>query len=215
MTPAWNGSTEPEGLDWPCPNAFCSTSEQSVEWGNKEFMQNFDEKTFCVTITWGAGSRWKHILMNAPSEALTAVLVQPASLLMTSCRLVVTFLRWLLPPSSRTEWSNKRERQAPPTWRHIAADWTLQHWSMFREQRLRLVAHVRTIWRAWALAGSHYRNLPESYDTCFCTVWRFTESTSLRMSTTTERFVMTDDVAQPCLPVPLDQQSSIAGPRAP
>ena len=36
------------------------------------------------------------------------------------------------------------------------------------EQRLRLLAHDRTIWRAWAVAGSDYRDLPESYGSCFC-----------------------------------------------
>jgi len=41
-----------------------------------------------------------------------------------------------------------------------------------REQRLSLVAHDRTIWRAWAVAVSDYRDLPESYDSCFCIISR-------------------------------------------
>lgn len=48
-------------------------------------------------------------MMDAPSDVLTAVLVRLASLLMTSCRLVVTFRMWLLLPSSGTEWYEKSE----------------------------------------------------------------------------------------------------------
>lgn len=104
VTPAWKGNTEPGGLESSCSNAFWATSQPCAYWENKEFMLNFDEKTFCLTITWGSGRRWEDVLMDSASEFLTAVLVQQASLLTTSCRLVVIDVSQVLAASIFRDW---------------------------------------------------------------------------------------------------------------